>query len=86
MPRRRRSPAGLRLATSAAAGNLRKKTRNSLRRLLILLEASWLSPFGAELRYPGDRPEMLPGDEVRALDLARKVRDAVMAALAPFLA
>jgi HEPN domain-containing protein len=68
-----------------------------IRRLLILLqpidptlaqaldEASWLSPFGAEIRYPGDRLETVPGDEVRAQRLAQKVRDAVMAALTPYL-
>jgi HEPN domain-containing protein len=69
-----------------------------IRRLLILLEradplmaaalddANWLSPFGAEIRYPGDLVEMLPGDEVRAGQLAQKVRDAVMAVLDPYLA
>ena len=67
------------------------------RRLLILVqpadfelaqaldEASWLSPFGADIRYPGDRPETAPGDEVRAHYLAHKVRDRVMAALDPYL-
>ena len=63
-----------------------------IRRLFILLEsadptmarvlddASWLSPFGAEIRYPGDRAEVLPGEEARACELAlraAKVRDAV---------
>lgn len=68
-----------------------------IRRLLILLEpvdpamvdalndANWLSPFGAEIRYPGDRAEALPGEEVRARQLAQKVRDAVMAELDPYL-
>ncbi len=68
-----------------------------IRRLLILLRpadpamadaldgANWLSPFGAEIRYPGDRSEMLPGEEVRACQLAEKVRDAVMAVLDPYL-
>ena len=44
-----------------------------------------MSPFGAEICYPGDRPETAPGDEARAHDLARKVRDAVMAALGAYL-
>jgi HEPN domain-containing protein len=69
-----------------------------IRRLLILLEpvdpvmvealdeANWLSPFGAEIRYPGDRAEALPGEEVRARQLAQKVRDAVTAVLDPYLA
>jgi len=68
-----------------------------IRRLLILLhqidpvlarqldEASWLSPFGADIRYPGDRPETETGDELRARQLAQKVRDAVMAVLNPYL-
>ena len=69
-----------------------------IKRLLILLEradptmadaldeANWLSPFGAGIRYPGDRAEALPGEEVRALQLAQKVRDAVMSVLDPYLA
>jgi len=68
-----------------------------IRRLLILLlpvepgiaeeldDANWLSPYGAEIRYPGDRSETVPGDQVRAQQLAHKVRDAVMATLAPYL-
>ena len=68
-----------------------------IRRLLILLvpvepriaeeldDANWLSPFGAEIRYPGDRSETVPGDQVRALQLAGNVRDSVTAALAPYL-
>lgn len=40
-----------------------------------------LTPYGVDLRYPGDRPDATP-DEVReAVDLARKVRDAVLSAL-----
>jgi HEPN domain-containing protein len=35
-----------------------------------LLELRWLDPFGVEIRYPGDGPETLPGDEVKALELA----------------
>lgn len=68
-----------------------------LRRLLILLggvepamakeldAVNWLTPFGAELRYPGDRAETLPGDEVRALQLAKNARDVVLASLDSFL-
>lgn len=68
-----------------------------LKRLLILLEpvdpdlamalddTNWLSPFGAEIRYPGDQSEMLPGEETRACELAQKVRTAVMAVLDPYL-
>ena len=69
-----------------------------IRRLLLLLqpvepaladaleEANWLSPFGVDIRYPADFPETLPGDEARALELARRVKNAVMAALDPYLA
>ena len=68
-----------------------------IRRLLILLEpvessiaqslddANWLSPLGAEIRYPGDRAELLPGEEVRARQLAQRVREAVMDVLGPYL-
>ena len=68
-----------------------------IRRLLIILgpvepgiveeldDANWLSPFGAEIRYPGDRSQTVPGDQLRAQQLAQKVRDAVMATLAPYL-
>ena len=48
--------------------------------------ARWLSPFGVDVRYPGDRPDTLPGDEVRALALTRLVRERVMALLNPYLA
>jgi len=70
---------------------------HAIRRLLILLDpvepglakklddANWLSPFGAEIRYPGDRPQTVPGDEVRAQQLAQKVREAVMTLLGPYL-
>ena len=40
-------------------------------------EADWLSPFGVKVRYPGDAPEMLPGDEAKALDLAHCVKRVV---------
>ena len=71
---------------------------HELRRLLELLsktepqitagltDIKWLEPYGAEVRYPGDRPDTLPGDEQRARELARMVRDAVMAVLNPYLA
>ena len=50
-----------------------------------LLEAKWLTPFGAEIRHPGDFPETLPGDENRAVALAGRVRGAVMTVLGPYL-
>lgn len=50
-----------------------------------LLEAKWLTPFGVDIRYPGDFPETLPGDENRAIKLAQHVKEAVMAVLGPYL-
>jgi HEPN domain-containing protein len=40
-----------------------------------------LTPYGVELRYPGDRPEATPREAQEAVELARKVRQAVNAAL-----
>lgn len=48
-----------------------------------LLEVPWLTPYGVELRYPGDLPDALPGDDERAISLARLTRRIVIAALAP---
>ena len=71
---------------------------HELRRLLELLSVAepelvagladirWLEPFGVEVRYPGDRPDTLPGDEQRARELAQRVRDTVLAVLRPYLA
>ena len=55
---------------------------HELRRLLELLaevepqlttsltDIKWLEPFGVDIRYPGDRPDTLLGDERRARELA----------------
>jgi len=51
-----------------------------------LADAKWLTPFGVDIRYPGDFPETLPGDEHRALGLAQRAREAAAAVLSPFLA
>ncbi len=71
---------------------------HELRRLLELLagvepqlvasltDIKWLEPFGVDVRYPGDRPDTLPGDEWRAHELAQMVRDEVLAVLGPYLA
>jgi HEPN domain-containing protein len=40
-----------------------------------------LSPFGVGIRYPGDFPELLAGQETALFDLARLTRDTVMARL-----
>ena len=39
--------------------------------------AKWLGPFGVDVRYPGDAAEMLPGDEVRAIKIARLAKAVV---------
>ncbi len=40
-----------------------------------LSETRWLGPFAVDIRYPGDAAEMLPGDEVKAIALARLARE-----------
>lgn len=41
-----------------------------------LSAARWLTPFGVEIRYPGDTAEMLPGDEAKAIEIASHVSQA----------
>ncbi|MGA2325023.1 MAG: HEPN domain-containing protein [Bryobacteraceae bacterium] len=50
-----------------------------------LRNADVLTPFGVEVRYPSDAPEVLAGGETEAIDLARQVKDAVMISLRPYL-
>ena len=50
-----------------------------------LADADLLTPFGVEVRYPGDRPEMLPGGASASIEIARRVGDAVMASVGPDL-
>ena len=45
-----------------------------------------LSPFGVKIRYPGDFPELLPGQELTAFDLANRTREVIMALLQHHLA
>jgi HEPN domain-containing protein len=40
-----------------------------------------LTPYGVELRYPGDRPDATPDTAREAVELARKVKDAVASRL-----
>jgi len=40
--------------------------------------AKWLGPFGVDIRYPGDAAEMLPGDEVKAIEIARFTKEVVL--------
>ncbi len=44
-----------------------------------------LNPYGVDIRYPADFPEMTLEDSKEALVLAAKVRDAVRSALKEFL-
>ena len=37
-----------------------------------------LTPYGVELRYPGDRPDAAPADAREAVELARQVREALL--------
>ena len=43
-----------------------------------LLDAIVLTPYGVELRYPGDRPDASPEEARQAVRLARRVRDAIL--------
>ena len=43
--------------------------------------AKWLGPFAVDVRYPGDAAEMLPGDEVRAIEIARFAKAVVLRVL-----
>jgi len=43
-----------------------------------LLDAIVLTPYGVELRYPGDRPDATEDEAREAVTLARQVRDAVL--------
>ena len=47
-----------------------------------LAGAKWLTPFGVEIRYPSDTAEMLPGDQVKAIEIASQVKQVVLAVLA----
>jgi HEPN domain-containing protein len=50
-----------------------------------LRDADALTPFGVEMRYPSDAPEVLPGREIEAIETARRVRDTVKMSLQPYL-
>ncbi len=41
----------------------------------------WLGPFAVDIRYPGDAAEMVAGDEVRAIELARFAKGVVLRVL-----
>jgi hypothetical protein len=50
-----------------------------------LESAAILTPYGIDIRYPGDFPNVLPGQEMDFFELAGQVREAVMAKLSLFL-
>ncbi|MCE5327175.1 MAG: HEPN domain-containing protein [Planctomycetaceae bacterium] len=43
-----------------------------------VLDAVTLTPYGVELRYPGDRPDATAAEASEAAGMANKVRDAVL--------
>jgi HEPN domain-containing protein len=43
-----------------------------------LADAAALTPYGVEIRYPGDQPEPTPKEAHQAVELARLVRDKVL--------
>jgi HEPN domain-containing protein len=50
----------------------------------LLRDADALTPFGVEVRYPSDAPELLPGGETEAINIARRVKDSVTISLQPY--
>ena len=48
-------------------------------------EAEDLSVHGVDVRYPGDLPELRPGEVLSAVQVARRVRSAVLARIEPRL-
>ncbi len=45
-----------------------------------------LTPYGADIRYPGDIPDLLPGQDKEALELAHLARETLLRELEAFLA
>ena len=46
-----------------------------------LCDVTALNPYGVDVRYPSDFPAMTPGDAREAVELAGKVREAILTAL-----
>jgi hypothetical protein len=46
-----------------------------------LVRAKWLGPFAVDIRYPGNATEMLPGDEIKAVEVARFAKAVVLRVL-----
>ncbi len=49
-----------------------------------LMDVIILTPYGAEMRYPGDRPDASVEEAQNAVHLARMVRDAILPLLPDF--
>jgi len=47
--------------------------------------AEVLTPYGVEIRYPGDFPDVLPGQEAAIFELTSRAREAVKGQLSSFL-
>jgi HEPN domain-containing protein len=45
-----------------------------------------LTPYGVDIRYPGDLPDLSPGQDTQAFELARLARETVLGELKTFLA
>jgi HEPN domain-containing protein len=50
-----------------------------------LASCDWLTPFGVEFRYPGDQPKVDRTTARNAVAEAKRVRQAIMEYLAPYL-
>ncbi len=50
-----------------------------------LRDADALTPFGVQVRYPSDAPEILPSGEVEAIGMARMVRRRAIVLLQSYL-
>lgn len=50
---------------------------------LALDRAAILTPYGVDIRYPGDFPDVLPGQEQEAFQIVQRVKEAVLKVLVP---
>jgi HEPN domain-containing protein len=50
-----------------------------------LKDATQLTPYGVDVRYPGDLPAVLPRQAVQLMEVTRRVKETVIAHLRPYL-
>jgi hypothetical protein len=50
-----------------------------------LKDAAQLTPYGVDVRYPGDLPAVLPRQAVQLMEVTRRVKQTVIAHLRPYL-